>query len=69
MAWAQYTAGTGVSILEDTTTPMPHLESEYLVSMHGYLASAGSFLELKGNFVESKQQDGDAFLLMIVLQS
>ena len=69
LAWAQYNAGTGISILEDTTTAMPHLESEYLASMRGYLASTGSFLELKDNFVVPKQREADNFLMTIALES
>ena len=69
LAWAQYNAGTGVPILEDTTTIIPHFESEYFASMRGYLASTASSLELQGNFVEPKQRDADDFLMTIALNS
>ena len=69
LAWAQYNAGTGIFILEDTTTTMPHIESEYLASMRGCLASTESFLGLKEDFVETKQQDGDEFRMTIALAS
>ena len=69
MAWAQYTAGTGISILDDTTTTMPHLESEYLQSMRGYLSSTRSILELKEDFVVPKQREEDTFLMTITLES
>ena len=55
LAWAQYNAGIGVSILEDTTTKLPHLESVYLASLQDYLASTGGLLELNGDFVVPKQ--------------
>ena len=69
LAWAQYNAGTSISILEDTTTNMPHFESEYLASLRGYLASTRSVIELNENFVEPKQRDGDEFLMTIALAS
>ena len=69
LAWAQYTAGTGVSNLEDTTTKLPHLESNYLLSLRDYLASTGGSLELKDDFVIAKQQDQDEFLMTVALDS
>ena len=47
LAWAQYNTGTRVSILEDTTTKLPHLESVYLVSIRHYLTSTGDRLNSK----------------------
>ena len=37
--------------------------------MRGYLASTGSFLELKDSFVVSKQLDADNFLMTVALES
>ena len=63
LVWAQYTAGTGVSILEDTTMKLPHFESDYLSSLRDYLASTRGSLELKDDFVIAKQWDQDEFLV------
>ena len=37
--------------------------------MREYLASTGSFLELKGDFVVPEQHDADEFLMTIALES
>ena len=69
LAWAQYIVGIGVSILEDTSTRLPHLESEYLASLRDYLALTGGSLELKEDFVVPKQRDHDEFLMTVALES
>ena len=55
--------------MEDTTTKLPHLESESLNSMRNYLASVGGSLELKGDFVVTKQRDKDIFLMDLAVES
>ena len=69
LAWAQYTAGTDVSILEDTTTKLPHLESAYISSLRDYLAETGGSMELKGDFVLPKQRAQDEFIMTVALDS
>ena len=71
LAWAQYCSGIRVSILEDTTTRLPLLESENLSSMRNYfyLASVGESLELKWDFVVTKQHAQDIFLMDVAMES
>ena len=69
MAWAQYNAGIVVSILKDTTTKLPHLESVYLASLRDYLAATGGSLELNGELVVPKQRDHDEFLMTVAVES
>ena len=37
MQWAQYCAGTSWSILMNTDTPLPHLETKWLMALRHYL--------------------------------
>ena len=58
-----------MSILEDTSTLLPHLESEYLASLRDYLATTGGSLELKEDFVVPKQRDHNEFLMLVALNA
>ena len=69
MAWAQYGAGIGVPLLEDTTTRLPHLESETIRSMREYLASVGGTIELQGDFVVARQRAQDDFIMDVAVAS
>jgi hypothetical protein len=69
LAWAQYSVGTGTPILQDTTTALPHFESNWLASLRQYLQDVGGHLELDQPFVPALQRTQDQFIMDIVLQS
>lgn len=69
VAWAQFNAGTGASILEDTTTKLPHLEAAWLKSLRQYLQDVGGTLEMDNPAVAKLQREGDAFLMDIAINS
>ena len=69
VAWAQYCAGTSWSILADTTTALPHLESSWLASMRMYLNCIDATMELDTPYTPALQCVGDTFIMDAVLTS
>ena len=69
VAWSQYCVGTSWSIFKDTSTPIPHWESNWLASMRTYLAKLKADFDLDNGYIPELQREGDAFIMDIVLQS
>jgi hypothetical protein len=69
IAWAQLGAGTQSPILEDTSTKLPHLEAEWILSLRQFSQDVQGQLELDTPFVTKLQHQGDAFLMDEAIQS
>ena len=69
MAWAQICVGTSVPIMQDTSTPLPHLEAEWLASLRQFLCDTGASIETTVDFIAKRQRENDLFLMDVVLQS
>ena len=69
IAWAQFCAGIRSPILEDTSTKLPHLEAEWILSLRQFLQDVQGQLELDTPFVTQLQRQGDAFLMDVAIQS
>jgi hypothetical protein len=67
MAWAQFCAGTGTPILEDTITKLPHAEAKWIMSMRDFLTATQGTIELLDHSVSKLQREQDALLMDIVL--
>ena len=67
VSWAQYCTGTGRSIFKDVTTPLPHLESQWLKSLRTYLKDINGWLEIGTNTVPELQREHDSFIMDAVL--
>ena len=67
VAWAQYCAGTSWSILRDTSTSLPHLESSWLASLRQYLKDIEANLELDETHIPALQCEGDRHIMDAVL--
>ena len=67
VAWSQYCAGTSWSILEDTSTKLPHLEASWLVSLRQYLQDIEASLELDEKYLPELQCAGDVHIMDAVL--
>lgn len=69
VSWAQWQAGTGRSILEDTRTPLPYLECRWLTSMRAFLHHIEATVEVDTPFVQGIERDGDQHIMDYVSQS
>jgi hypothetical protein len=67
VAWVQYAAGTGVSFLTDVSTPLPHLESKWLLSLRAFLHSISGSIEVDDAIVYPPQRIHDCYLMDSVL--
>ena len=63
MSWIQYCAGVGWSVVGDTTTKLPHLESNWITSMRDYLATVNGSLELREPLIPQLQREQDSFIM------
>jgi len=63
MAWAQFCVGTEQPLLTDTTTPLPHLEANWISSVRKYLQDMGGTLQLKDPMVPPLQRHHDAYIM------
>jgi hypothetical protein len=68
LQWAQYCVGTGRAILEDTTTSLPHLESEWITSLRNYLRIINGKIQVDQTGVPPHMRENDQYLMDIVIQ-
>jgi hypothetical protein len=69
VAWAQQCAGTGSSILSDTTTKLPHLECKWITSLRKFLQDIEGQIQLRHDFVAPLQRQYNSFLMDIAIKS
>jgi hypothetical protein len=69
VSWAQFTTGIAFPILEDPSTPLPHLESKWLTSLRGYLASINAALHLDVTGLPPLEREHDAYIMDVIVQS
>jgi hypothetical protein len=69
LSWSQMAAGTSTSILEDVTTPLPHLESKWITSLRKYLQTIGGEFELDQDYVPPLQREYDEHIMDIIIDS
>ena len=70
ISWAQFLAGTSVSIFEDVTTSLPHLAPmQWIPQVRKFLHSTSCQIELETKFLPPLQRDNDRYLMDIVLES
>ncbi|KAI2501918.1 hypothetical protein MHU86_12539 [Fragilaria crotonensis] len=67
--WFQQAVGTSVSILEDVTSLLPHLESKWITSLREFLASISASMHLDKPGLPVLQRQHDTFLMELVMQS
>ncbi|KAL7574197.1 hypothetical protein ACA910_014872 [Epithemia clementina (nom. ined.)] len=70
LMWAQFLAGTGVSILVDVHTPLPQLDPlVWLPSLRRFLSSIACSLAIElPQLIPPLQRSGDAHLMDVILQ-
>ena len=68
VAWAQFTVGTGTSILSDTSTNFPHFEAKWLKSLRNGLQRINGQIQLDTPFIAPKQRQDDQYLMDLALK-
>ena len=67
MAWLQKSVGTSVSILTDTHTRLPHLETKWITSIRTYLGTINSHLNLTVIPMTTLQRQHDPYIMDTLL--
>ena len=69
VTWANYSVGTSVSLLEDVSTPLPHLEAKWLRSIRDYLHHVGAWIDLDDAGVAPIERENDDYIMDLIIQS
>ncbi|KAI2514379.1 hypothetical protein MHU86_272 [Fragilaria crotonensis] len=69
LEWCQYAAGISISILEDVTTPLPHLDSKWIASLRHYLANIRASIHVDSGIVPHLEREHDSFIMDWVVHS
>jgi hypothetical protein len=69
LSWAQFQAGIGTSILIDTSTPLPHLETCWLSSLRTFLACCNGTIEVDNPYILPLQREHDFYLMDAIIAS
>ena len=68
VSWGQFLAGTGIPVLEDVHTILPHMEPmQWLPQMRTFLSTVDCRIELEQTFVPDLQREQDSFLMDLAL--
>jgi hypothetical protein len=68
ISWSQWQAGLPKSILKDTTTPTPHLESRWMTSLRTFLAKINASLHLDHSKTVPEEREGDIYIMEYAIQ-
>ena len=63
--WAQWQSGHEVSIFEDTSTPLPHLECRWLLSTRQFMDTIHATLQFDIPLVASRETQHDLFIMQL----
>jgi hypothetical protein len=69
VAWTQYTVGTSISFLTDTTTPLPHMEVKWLKSLRDYLRYIQGTIQLDNKYIPGLERAHDHHIMDAILHS
>jgi hypothetical protein len=69
LAWSQWQSGISRLILDDTSTPLDHVESHWIPSLRDSLRTFQVFFELDHTFVPQPERQGDLYIMEAATQS
>lgn len=69
VSWAQWQAGTSVSLLADATMRLPQVEGRWLQSLRQALAYSHSHLQLDQDFIPEIERLNDRYIMDIAMES
>lgn len=69
LQWAQYCAGTSISIVIDNSTKLPHLESEWISSLRKYLHRIKGSIQVDQPGIPPRMREQDEYIMDTVIQT
>jgi hypothetical protein len=69
LAWTQVSVGVSYPILENTSTPLPHLEAKWFESLRGFLAGLQASIVVDDPGIPCLQREHDFFIMDKILES
>jgi hypothetical protein len=69
LEWCNYSAGLSVSVLEDTQTVLPHLESKWVASLREYLRYTGAAIQVDSAGIPPLEREHDCYIMEEVIRS
>ncbi|KAI2493074.1 hypothetical protein MHU86_21458 [Fragilaria crotonensis] len=69
LEWCNYVAVLSVSILENTSCKLPHLESKWIASLRDYLHSVGASIQVDADGIPPLEQENDDYVMERVVRS
>jgi hypothetical protein len=69
LSWAQWQSGQSSSILWDVTSPLPHVEGRWILSLRQSLAATKGALQLDTDFIPPTERKGDHYLMDMAIES
>jgi hypothetical protein len=67
--WIQECSGMSYPIFENTITPLPHLEGQWLPTLRDTLAAIDGKLIVDDLYIPQKQREGDEYIMDLVVKS
>ena len=67
-AWAQYFAGTGTNLLEDTLNTMDHVPAKWIMSLRAFLHRINATISIYNPEIYPMQRHGDQHLMDVAYQ-
>jgi hypothetical protein len=69
LQWAQFCSGMSKPILEDTSTKLPHLESEWIASLRKFLDNIKGKIQVDEPGVPVRMREHDQYIMDIAIES
>jgi hypothetical protein len=69
LAWLHFSVGISFSVLEDTSSNLPHLESKWIQSMRVFLSSIQATIQVDQPSIPSTQRQYDRHLMDVIVMS
>jgi exonuclease III len=69
VSWLQMSSGMSRSVFDDVHTPLPHLESKWLLVLRSNLASINASFQLDNTYVIPPQRENDIHIMDMVINS
>jgi len=69
LSWVQYSLGIKSFFLHDVTTPLPHFEGDWLISLRQFLCNTQCSLVLSKPITQQPNRENDDYIMDLILKS
>ena len=69
LSWCQFCVGISTPVLQNVTTPLPHFESQWILSLRDYLKAVNGYIEIADTIIPPLRRTHDAFIMDLVFIS